>query len=318
MAEPQSQDEFVSVLRGQYHKDTRVSPLEKIAHAIGNLTENQRLSTSSIGFVLVPEAILRLWEEYGPAWLNIYFDKFKDSYTSSGEALAQVTQAMNVSQQQCLDDIDKLKMASSDPAIELAIKVGDLITTSGEMMRSVQDTLKHLSPEEAIKFCRNLTEGQYPGFFNEYIVPEVHRKILLDLNSATETLRITGLFMVAYATFKDKITNLFIKSSDPNIAERALANVISNGLIASGAIFLNSLLTFTHTGGYFIESMARNMDTVGIATLVMTGTRLLADETVKDVNNRKFLEFIAGGATLVALAGNNSLAILKFALGFFG
>lgn len=315
---PDSTQAFVVQLRNLYKaselKKSKTAPLEKIVGAIRKLVTptNSKIATAAVGFALVPEALISLTEEYAPPVLTAFYDRNKDLFTPSPETFEVITKRLSAVQAECEAFLLK---APSYLGKGIDFTVSGLPESIGKMFTSTLQYLGTISPTEITAVCTDSTKLQQFGITTEYIIPDVTRTIINELNTGFTAARTAGIFMLGYAVFKDKIAAVLTRE-DAGKIERIAVDVTSNLMLAFATSLANATLTYIHTGGPILETMLANVNTPLLCTALMSCTRLLTMD-FKNEKNRELTEFVVGGVTLLTIAGVNVLTVAKFLTGLF-
>ncbi|KKS33037.1 MAG: hypothetical protein UU93_C0003G0045 [Candidatus Amesbacteria bacterium GW2011_GWA2_42_12] len=310
-------DRLVEKIRGlgkSEKKQYTQSPLEKVADAVRTLVRPTKhdLYASSIGFALVPEAILSIWESYGKDWITLYYKNNEGAFTASPETVNVVRDQVAVLANDCTTFLSNglPNYNGVDVAISGIGNVGSFL----ERFRGVYGSIRDLSPSQVSAICHDVSQLGELDLINKQIIPEIQRNVLQNLNLGFESMRFAGIFMTAYSIFSDKINSALIPSEAGKL-EKGLLYAFTNLSLAYSALLTNAMLTFIHTGGFFHESMVNNLPLAVISAGVMTLTKISAEELFNKRKNRNFVEFIAGASTVVAITGPSTLTALKFILG---
>lgn len=309
---------FVSDLRETYRKNetkrSKFVPLEKIVEVVSTLVKptNSKIATSAVGFALIPEALISLTETYAPPVLTSFYDRNKDLFTPSPETFAVITKRLSAVQTEC--EIF-LHQAPSFVGRGIDFAVSGLPESIGKMFGSTLQYLSTLSPAEITAVCTDSTKLQQFGITTEYIIPDITRTIINELDTGFTAARTAGIFMLGYAVFKDKIAAAMTRE-EAGKSERITVDVVSNLMLAFSTSLANATLTYIHTGGPILETMLNTVDTPLLCMALMSCTRLLTMD-FKDDKNRELTEFVVGGVTLLTIAGVNVLTVAKFLTGLF-
>lgn len=290
------------------------SPLEAVVDKVRTLARptKRNLYASSIGFALVPEALLSLWESYGDKWIGIYYRNNYDALTASPETVntvrVQVASLAN-------DCTTFLSQGLPDyTGLDLAVSGIGSVKEFLEKFSGVYTSIRDLPSEQIHAICEDVSQLGQLDLVNQKVIPEIQQSVLESLNSGFEHIRFAGIFMTAYSIFSDKINSVLVPPEAGKL-ERGLLYAFTNFSLAFAALYVNAMLTYIHTGGFFHESMMANIPVALISVGVMTLAKMSAEELLYKRNNRNFVEFIAGASTIIAITGPSTLATIKFILG---